>query len=265
MITALLFGGFFGVIVYMWLKVLRPWRYFPVAWGLVVCFVLLWIVVGFVFSIDQWLLPRGSMEPDPFPGVVAITFAEAALLRIPHALVNLVLVTPTIVALVRSVNFSVPASEDYSQPEYTIVRVVLGVLLGIFCLSFLWHLVLVVGLEISRARWHAAGCSPTYENGRVVRLSVCGKTVPWEVLAKAEGVRDIDLSLYRFADKDLTALTNLKSLSCLILLGTNVTDACIPILERMPALRSLSIESTRITPEGVKRLRARFGAENVSA
>lgn len=105
-----------------------------------------------------------------------------------------------------------------------------------------------------------------YQQGRLERLGViAGSVPPWAALSKAEGVRDIDLGECRVTDADLHALTGIKSRACLILSGTDVTDDCIPILEKMPSLRSMNVRATRITPEGVKRLKQHFGANNVSA
>jgi hypothetical protein len=72
-------------------------------------------------------------------------------------------------------------------------------------------------------------------------------------------LQDLDLSDTDASDQTLAELPDsMDSLSTLDLSGTNVTDAGLEQLRRLEGLTTLALDRTKVTPEGVARLNARW-------
>jgi hypothetical protein len=81
-----------------------------------------------------------------------------------------------------------------------------------------------------------------------------GTDPPWDRLAAQKDLEYWDLTGCHVNDKDLEYLVGLKMLRSLRVNGTAVTDACLPTLERMPAITAVGVDGTRITEDGLRRL-----------
>ncbi len=72
-------------------------------------------------------------------------------------------------------------------------------------------------------------------------------------------LQHLDLSETDASDQTLAEFPNgMGSLSMLDLSGTNVTDACLDSLLGLEALTTLGLSRTKVTPDGVARLKARW-------
>jgi hypothetical protein len=85
-------------------------------------------------------------------------------------------------------------------------------------------------------------------------------------VAELAHLRNLSLSIYRLTDEDLETLGKLRELATLSLrLSTDITDASIPFLTDQTSLKTLDITHTKITDQGVDRLRTALPAVEVRA
>jgi len=84
------------------------------------------------------------------------------------------------------------------------------------------------------------------------RMKSSGKLA---TLASLDGVQELGLSRSDVSDHDLQQLVRAHDLIALDLNFTQVTDAGLTYLEKLPNLRFLVVENTGVTAEGVQRLK----------
>lgn len=74
-------------------------------------------------------------------------------------------------------------------------------------------------------------------------------------IAQANQLSELDLSQTRCGDRTIAALVNHRRLRTLWLTGSAITDASIPILNRLPAIESIDLQRTKVTAQGLAKLK----------
>ena len=78
-----------------------------------------------------------------------------------------------------------------------------------------------------------------------------------QALAKSPKLSELSLNgAFTMTDDHVKNVAGLKNVKSLILSGFSLTDACLPHLAKMKQLEKLSLYTTKITPEGAKKLNA---------
>ena len=87
---------------------------------------------------------------------------------------------------------------------------------------------------------------------RLERTRIDTAIAPW--LSQATNLRELDLSSTRVGDKPIESLAA-PNLEVLWLTGSTVSDASIDAISKMNSLQSVDLQKTKVTPEGINRLR----------
>jgi Leucine-rich repeat (LRR) protein len=88
---------------------------------------------------------------------------------------------------------------------------------------------------------------------RLERTQIDATIASW--LGKATNLRELDLSSTRIDDKSIESLAS-PNLEVLWLTGSTISDGSIDAISKMNTLQSVDLQKTKVTPAGIKRLRA---------
>jgi Leucine-rich repeat (LRR) protein len=113
-------------------------------------------------------------------------------------------------------------------------------------------------LDLSFTTATDEGLKPFAANAGLKQLFLEGTKVTDASLPLIGGFRQLeslDLSRLPVTDNGLAAVVGLRNLKTLFLTGCQVSDACLPHLRGLKQLEMLDVEGSRITLDGIKKLR----------
>ena len=112
--------------------------------------------------------------------------------------------------------------------------------------------------EQLRRYWLNRGANAHLEEGEVRGLHFypgrC-RDVDLAEVAQLRGLIDLGVAKSAITDRGVNYLRGHKSLNCLYLDGTQVTDECLKALRTMPNLAFVTVARTAVSPKGARELR----------
>jgi hypothetical protein len=243
-----------AVFIGLWLHAISGWSYFFLIWAFVAILLVGWLFIGFSIPMQK-LMPGPEQSKDIAGTLLSGTLVLPGWLQIPMPIVAIVFAIPTVIALLMTFRSRIKAKLRGKKPPHKLILiggfVVFVALVGLAGR----HAVARIKLETNRKEWKSLGGSAHYRNSELTSLSfLSGKKPPWKLLAKQKNLKYLSLRKCVVQDADLENLLELHDLRELHLNDTDITDACIPTLSRLSALRNLSIYGTRISAMEVQRL-----------
>lgn len=94
------------------------------------------------------------------------------------------------------------------------------------------------------------------------RTAIDNQAATW--FAKAKNLTELDISNTRCGDEIVSKLGGMQSLRTLWLTGSAITDQSLPIINRLPAIESIDLQRTQVTPRGLQTLKAAHPNWNIN-